>query len=131
MALILFIISVFLFTSVGALSSPSEKHIGIRPELSNNSYAHRSAIESGIEVSHQSIMLFVFTFCVLIVFQLILSYMNLSKQKDQDSFHRKGSWRFCPKNDSRRHTTVSISRRITYKISSAIKILGKARTKQI
>lgn len=57
MALILFIISLLLITSVGALSSPSEKHIGIRPELSNNSYAHRSAIESGIEVSHQSIML--------------------------------------------------------------------------
>lgn len=82
MELILFIMSVFLITSIGALSSPSGKHIGIRPELSIDSYAHRSAIESGIEVSYQSITLLVFQFCVLIAVRLILSYMNLSKRKD-------------------------------------------------
>ena len=54
--ILFFMISMMIMiTSARALPSPL-KHIGIRPALSKDSYAHRSARESGIDVSHRRLI---------------------------------------------------------------------------
>jgi hypothetical protein len=134
MTFILFMISMMtMISSARALSSPL-KHIGIRPVLSKDSYAHRSARESGIDVRHRRLIcIFNSALCKLIFFSFFKKKIkhNHVQLLDQNCFCRKGSWCICTRNDSCWYTTLSISRRVTYKVTSAIKVLGKAKTKQI